>query len=468
MIKLLSFLTFSPPWPDAILYDSVARDFLSTGFFRYKVWGEYDPTYLVANFNNGPLYPALHALILTVFGTTDSRLMMAVNLILLVLATVNITRILRLSGQQIALTVLILCNPLVLNYVGIIRPEFLNLFLFTCIWRLLNNSRVIAAGIVLGLTALAHQFAIFFIPPAIYLIIRRGRGSLDIIKKIIILGFSCLVTLAPYLYYIGQHWTAFTFQLFHNQMGESMSSGVWPFVRSFVTPLFYPSIAQLTLTGVVPRWFADGFHLALIFMVVALIGRQIKRASLSSSTWDALVIWLMLNLGCAVTTFSVFVTFFFSVATIALLRDVYPEIPKALRNALCIGALLGISQQLMTSHLVRERLCYWEDYQIASACLSDALPQNAKVYVMAYPDPSVQLSNWRPDLDIRRYIDFPTYQTAWQKIVATNDYFVTSGDENFLTRFDHGEPLRNAIANHQVHPTACTSGNLRFTLYSRH
>lgn len=466
-MKLLSFIPFSPPWPDAILYDSVARDFLSTGIFRYKVWGDYDPTYLVANFNNGPLYPALHALILTLLGTTDGRVMASVNIVLLLLATVNIAGILNLIGRQRLLVILILCNPLVLNYVSIDRPEFLNLFLFTCIWRLLTNSRMIFAGILLGLTALTHQFAIFFIPPALYLVIRRGHGIRDIIKRVVILGFSCLIILIPYIYYMGQHWTDFTFQLFQNQMGESVSGGIWPFVHSFVTPLFYPSIAPFTLTGAVPRWFADGLHIALIFMLVALIGRWRRRTPISSTTWDALAVWFMLNLGCAVTTFSVFVTFFFSVAVMALLRDVYPSIPKTLRNALCIGALLGITQQLMMGILVRERLFRWENYQVASACLSDSLPQNAKVYMMAYPDPSVQLSNWRGDLDIRRYIDFAKYSSEWREIVKDNDYFVTSGDENFLTRFDHGGALREAIANHKVHPLDCTSGPLRFTLYSR-
>lgn len=475
MIKLLSFFPIAPPWPDAILYDSVARDFLSTGIFRYKVWGEFDPTYLAANFNNGPLYPALHALILTLFGTTDSRLMMAVNCIFLLLSTLNIAHVLRLSSRQRMLTVLVLCNPLVLNYVGIIRPEFLNLFFITCIWRLLaplsgilNSTRIVGAGIVLGLAALTHQFAVFFIPPSLYLIIRRGNGLTDTIKKMIILGFSCLLIFTPYLYYVWHHWTDFSFQLLHNQIGESVSGGIWPFVRSFMTPLFYPSIAQFTLTGIVPRWLADGVHLSLIFMLAALIGRWRRRALLSPTTWDALVIWFMLNLGCAVTTFSVFVTFFFAVATIALLRDVYPDIPKALRNALCVGALLGLSQQLVMGHLLRARLFYWEEYQIASACLSDALPQNARVYVMAYPDPSVQLSNWRPDLDIRRYIDFTKYQTEWQKIVKTNTYFITSGDENFLTRFDHGSALRDEIKSSHVLPTECTSEKLRFTLYSRH
>lgn len=451
-----------------MLYDSVARDFLSSGFFRYKLWGDFDPTYLAANFNNGPLYPAVHALILTLLGTTDSRIMATLNLIMLVLATVNIVNILRLTGAQRLLAVLLLCNPLVLNYVGVIRPEFLNLFLFTCIWRLLNSSRMITAGILLGLTALAHQFAIFFIPPALYLIVRRGRGHIDIIKNIIILGISCAICLSPYIYYMGQHWADFAYQLFHNQMGESVSGGLWPFVRSFVTPLFYPSIAQLTLTGAVPRWVADGFHMGLLFMLVALIGQWRRRTPLSPSTWDALAVWFMLNLGCAVTTFSVFVIFFFAVATMALLRDVFPDIPKALRTALCVGALLGIAQQLVTGYLVRERLFRWEHYQIASACLSDALPQNAKVYVMAYPDPSVQLSNWRGDIDIRRYIDFPRYQSAWKEIVKANDYFVVSGDENFLTRFDHGDALREAIAANHFEATPCTSGPLRFTLYSRH
>lgn len=456
-----------------MLYDSVARDFLSTGLFRYKVWGDFDPTYLAANFNNGPLYPAVHALILTLFGTTDSRVMATLNVICLVLATVNVARILRLTGAQRWLTVLLLCNPLVLNYVGIIRPEFLNLFLFTVIWRLLSSQppnplRVITAGMLLGLAALTHQFAIFFIPPALYLIVHRGRGTSDIIKNITILGFSCLTGLIPYIHYMGQHWADFTFQLLHNQMGESVSGGLWPFVRNFITPLFYPSIAPLTLTGAVPRWFADGLHLGLCFMLVALIGQWRRRTALSPTTWDALAVWLMLNLGCAVTTFSVFVTFFFAVATMALLRDVYPSIPKALRTALCAGALLGISQQLVTGYLVRERLFRWENYQIASACLSDALPPNTKVYVMAYPDPSVQIENWRGDLDIRRYIDFPKYQRAWKEIVKASDYFVVSGDETFLTRFDHGGALRAAIAANHFETTQCTSGPLRFTLYSRY
>ncbi len=470
MIKLSSLIPNAPPWPDAILYDSVARDFSSTGIFRYKIWGEFDPTYLAANFNNGPLFPALHLIMLKLFGTTDSRVMIILNLIFLLLATINIVHILRLVGKQRLLAALILCNPLVLNYMGVIRPEFLNLFFFTCVWRLLARPtpwRTIGAGVFLGLSALTHQFAVFFIPPALYLLARHSQTLRTTFKNTAILGLSTLIIVLPYIYYMGQHWEAFTFQLLHNQIGESVSSGAWTVLRSFVTPLFYPSISVYTLTGVIPRGLADGLHLGLIFMIVALVGRWRRHMTLSATTWDAIAVWFMLNLGCAVTTFSVFVTFTVTVMAIAMVRDVYPTIPRALRGAVCTAAILGISQQIYMYHLVKERLFRWDDYRLATTCIADALPKNAKVYVMAYPDPSVQLSNWRPDLDIRRYIDFPKYQTAWHHIVATTSYFITSKDEIFLNRFDHGGPLRHAISKNELHPTACTNGNVGYTLYSR-
>lgn len=459
----------TPPWPDAILYDSVARDFLQTGLFRYKIWGDFDPSYLAANFNNGPLYPALHAVMLSLFHTTDSRWMAALNIVFLIISTLNITKVLQLTGRQLWLLVIILCNPLVLNYVGIIRPEFLNLFLFTCIWRLLapplSTIRVIAAGLVLALSALTHQFAIFFVPPALYLIYRHSRGIRGIIKNIIILGFACSLTLLPYIYYIDGHWSDFQFQLLGNQMQESVSAGAWPFFKSFLTPLFYPSISQLTLSGIIPRWFSDGLHIALLFALGAGIVLWRRGQKCTTSTKEALVVWVLLNLGCAVTTFNIYVTFTFSAVAIALMRDAFPEVSRRLRCTLAVAALLGLSHQIFLTHMIRKDLFRWEEYQVAAACLSDALPQNAKVYVLAYPDPSVQLSNWRPDLDIRRYIDFPQYTDAWQKIVAHTSFFITSADGNFLSRFDHGGPLRAAIARGQLRKIECKSGPIHFTLH---
>lgn len=462
---MLMSLFVTPPWPDAILIESVARDFLQTGIFRYKIWGDFDPTYLAANFNNGPLYSVVHALMLRIFHTTDSRWMTLLNIFLLVGSTVNIVKVLRLSGRQLWLLVVILCNPLVLNYVGIVRPEFLNLFLFTLLWRFLDARHVFFAGVTLGLAALTHQFALFFIPPAIALIARRGSGSREILKNIAILGFACSLTLSPYIHYIGSHWADFQFQLLGNQIGESVQLGLASLAKSFVTPLFYPSIAPFTLTGAIPRWVLDGLPLGLIFTGVATTTLWRRRQKCASTTTDALIVWLSLNLGCAVTTFSVYVTFSISVLAVSLMRDAFPVISERLRCALGVAAIVGISHQLVLAHLVQKNLFQWEEYQVATACLSDALPPNAKVYVMAYPDPSVQLANWRPDLDIRRYIDFPQYGEAWKKIVAHSSFFITSADGIFLNRFDHGGPLSKAMATGQFRSVQCKSGPVHLILH---
>lgn len=460
----------TPPWPDAILYDTVARDFAQTGLFRYKIWGDFDPTYLSANFNNGPLYPALHLALLQLFGSTDHRFLVVLNFIFLILSLWNVGRALQLKGRQWALTLIVLCNPLVLNYIGVARPEFLSIFLFTCIWRLLANAqglwRPFGAGIFLGLAALTHQFAIFFLLPIAYLLTTTPTQWRKRLARAGMLTLGTLASFGPYIYYIVQYWSDFNFQLFHNQIGESASSGAMTLLRSFVVPLFYPSISVFTLTEKIPRWFLDGLPIAMVFAIVALIAKWRRHVPLSPTTRAALVVWLSMNLGCAVTTYSPYVTVFFAVFVVALLRDVFPEFPKTLRIGIAIAALLGIGHQLILAQWVEKQLFCWEEYQAATACVAQSLPQGAKVYVMAYPDPSNALINQRPDLDVRRYIDFPQYHAAWTRIVRTKPYVVVSGDGNFLNRFDHGGALRQDIAQGRAIPVKCSSGTTQFILYS--
>jgi hypothetical protein len=469
----------TPPWPDAILYDTVARDFAQTGLFRYKIWGDFDPTYMAANFNNGPLYPALHLALLKLFGSTDHRLLVILNVIFLIASLWNVGRALQFKGRQWVLGLIVVCNPLVLNYIGVARPEFLNIFFFTCIWRLLSPLpmgegqgegaaywRPLCAGFCLGLAALNHQFSIFFTIPIAYLLYATQSQWRGRLTHAALLTLGTLVSFGPYLYYIAQHGSDFSFQLLHNQIGESASTGLTVFLRSFVTPLFYPSISVFTLTGQVPRWVLDGLPIAMVLAIVALIAKWRRHAPLSPTTRAALVIWLAMNVGCAVTTYSPYVTFFFAVFVAALLRDVFPNVPKALRIGISIAALLGIGHQVVVSMWVDKALFRWEDYQAAAACVAEQLPQQAKVYVMAYPDPSNALINQRPDLDVRRYIDFPQYCTAWEDIVRTQPFVVVSGDGNFLNRFDHGGALRQDIAQGRVAPHNCTVGTTQFIIYS--
>ena len=464
-------LFVTPPWPDAILYDTVARDFAQTGLFRYKIWGDFDPTYWSANFNNGPLYPALHWVLLKGFGSTDHRILVVLNFLLLLAGLWNIGRALQLKGRQWALLLIVLCNPLVLNYIGIARPEFLNIFLFTCIWRLLATAttslwRPLIAGFFLGLAALTHQFALFFVLPIAYLLYSTRPHWRNRLAAAGALTLGTLMSFGPYIYYIVQYWPDFTFQLFHNQIGESASGGIVTLLRSFVVPLFYPSISVFTLTGQIPRWFLDGLPIALIFAIVALVAKYRRHISLSPTTRAALVVWLSMNLGCAVTTYSPYVTVFFAVFVAALLRDVFPGFPKALRVGIGVAALLGVGHQLLLAQWVEKQLFRWEDYQAAATCVTEQLPQGVKVYVMAYPDPSNALVNRRPDLDVRRYIDFPQYREAWGNIVRGKPHVIVSGDGDFLKRFDHGGALQRDMTQGHAIPVNCASGNLHYILYS--
>ena len=464
----------APPWPDAIVYDSVARDFLNTGIFRYAIWGAYDSTYLHANFNNGPLYPFIHILFLKVFGSTDSRLLLTFNYLLAVLTFANISRILKLSGEHLLLMVILVFNPVVYHYTNIVRPEWLGIFLLSCMWRVFASYEskpplraYIFVSLLLALSALNHQFSIFFVPCVFYAALKREETLCAGIGKCLLISFCTMLFLAPYLIYAQRHWGDFLFQLFGNQITESASGSIFTFVKSFVVPLFYPSIGVFTQTGIIPRWHADMLSLGLIACAFGLILKWRKKFQLSSSTKEAFFFWLFLNMGCAAVTYSPYVTVSFSVLAIAILKDAFPVVPRRLRTILISVAIIGIGSQVVFYSEVTRKLFQWKDYQKAVECLANELPRGADVYVMAYPDPSVELSNRRNDLGVKRYIDFAKYGSAWEVIVAKNDHFIVSDDAYNLNRFDYGNALRNGIGRGEFREVKCKQGNVGYTLFER-
>lgn len=465
----------APPWPDAILYDSVARDFLQTGLFRYHVWADFDPTYLRANFNNGPLYPVIHILFLKIFGSTDARLLILLNYVLLTLSSFNIRAIFRLRGAQNLLLLIIVANPLVLNTTQLVRPEWVNVFLLTCMWRLLNTApgplsiaRYVGLAALLSLAAYQHQFAIFFIPCLLYAIWVRSPQWPIRLRGSLILAIFTAVFFAPYLLYSLRHWDDFSLQLVHNQIQESAASQGWVFLRSFVTPLFYPSTSLFTLTGQLARWQFDCLHISLIFAVVALVQRWRIRQKFSTITVESGLFWLFLNLGCALTTFNAYVAFFFSVFAVGMMRDMLPVITRGVKVVIFTTLLVSMAYQTWLYTQVKHHLFNWQDYDSACQCLDTALPPTATVYVLAYPDPSVALQNRQPHLDIRRYIDFAHYAPAWNTAAHQADYFITSADHTFLDRFDYHQALRQQIRAGQFEKIHCDAGPIHYELWRRH
>ena len=466
LILIFVFNFPAPPWPDAVVYDSVARDFMNSGIFRYSIFGDFDASYLRANFNNGPLYPLVHMVFLKIFGSTDSRLLLIFNYILAVLTFINISRVLRLSTEQLLLMVVLVFNPVIYHYTNILRPEWMNIFLFSCIWRIIPYS-YIGASFLLALAALNHQFSIFFVPFVLYLVYRKEGTWMGRIRGWFLVCTFTALFLTPYLIYIFRHWGDFVFQLFGNQIAESASGGFLKFARSFVVPLFYPSISIYTITDRMPRWQADFLPFGLIAGIAALIFKWRRGIKFSDSTKEAFFFWFFLNLGCAVTTFNPYVALSFSVFAVALLRDIFPVITPRFKMAVGLVAVVGIIYQLVFYNKVADRLFRWEDYKIASACISNQLPDGADVYVMAYPDPSVELNNLRNDIGIKRYIDFAKYADAWKQIVANRKYFIVSNDAIYLNRFDYENALRNGIEAGLFSETRCEAGNIGYTVLKR-
>ncbi len=466
----------APPWPDHIVYESVARDFFKTGIFRYLIWGDFDPTYLNFNFNNGPLYPFVHLVFLKLFGSTDPRIAFGFNYLLAFLTFINVSNILRLENRQKLFLALLAFNPLVYHYTNIARPEWLGLFIFSCLWRTLVARdeklalwRYLLAGAFLALAALNHQFAIFYIPIVAYAIYRRENGWR---RRSIALGLVAASTaffLSPYLYYIGRHFADFKYQLFSNQIsaGQGVAGGPLKFIKSFFVPLFYPSISFLTQTGKIPRWQADLVPFSVIVCIVALLIKWKKGLKLSPITIEAGVFWFILNLGCAFSTYSPYVTVSVSIFAVALIRDIFPDVSPRAVKVLVFAMIVAVLYQLWFYNSVSSKLFRSSDYRMAAECIAQKIPNGETLYVLAYPDPSVQLNNLRSDLDIRRYIDFEKYADAWKDIVPKRKYFVISPDRYLLDRFDYRGALRNEYNRGKFTEAICSSGNVSYTLWSR-
>lgn len=474
LLLALPFLLFifvfnfpAPPWPDAMVYDAVARDFLKTGIFRYMIWADFDPTYLHTNFNNGPLYPLIHIIFLKLFGSTDFRLIIGFNYLLAFLTFYNVGKILDLKSKRLLLLVILAFNPLVYHYTNVVRPEWFNIFIFTCIWRSLITRCYILAGILLALTAYSHQFAIFFVPCIIYSVCRREETWKARFVSLSIVALVTALFFLPYLYYIGSHWADFKLQLLGNQIEHGASDSALKFIKSFFVPLFYPSVGFFTQTGKISRWFADLIPVSVILCFVAFAVKMKRYINLSPITVEAGVFWFILNIGCAVETFNPYVTVPISIFAIALLKDVLSEITPRFVKVTAVAVLAALSYQCLFYYEISSKLFRTSDFIKASECISQKIPVGEKVYALAYPDPSTQLSNLRGDLDIRRFTDFEKYSSQWAEAVKTTNFFITSDDGYFLGRFDYDSLLRNAIKSGLFVETKCNVGNINLNLFSR-
>lgn len=474
LILIFVFNFPAPPWPDAIVYDFVARDALKTGLFRYLIWGDFGPTWLRTNFTVLPLYPAIHVLFIKIFGSTDFRLMTGFNYLLAFLTFLNIGKILRLESRQKLLLLILAFNPLVYHYTSIVRPEWPNVFLFSWIWRLLaaDETRVsvktgIVTGLLLALAALNHHFAIFFVPCIIYAVWRREDAWSRRFAITGVVFLSAAVFFSPYLYYAGANFADFKLQLFGNLMEESAANGWFKFIKSFFVPLFHPSIGVFTQSGRIARWQADLVPVAVILCIASMIVKWRKKIPLSPITIEAFFFWLFLNLGCAVTTYNPYVTVSTSVLAIALLRDIFPEISPRFVKILAASLVMAVLYQLWFYNDVTTKLFRADDYLKATQCIADQIPRNETIYVMAYPDPSVELNNLRGDIDVRRYIDFAKYADIWKELVPKRRFFVISADRYNLNRYDYHSTLRNEFAEGKLTEHVCEYGEIKYMLWVR-
>lgn len=471
LILIFVFQFPAPPWPDAVIYDSVARDFFKNGIFRYIIWGDLDPTYLRANFNNGPLYPALHLLLLKLFASTDPRILIFLNYVFAFLSIVNLKKILKLEGEQIWLLVILAFNPMFYLFTNLQRPEWLGIFIFSWIWLLLDKRNYWLISFLLALAALNHQFAIFFVPCIVYGVLRREKELAVRFRSLLKLFCGTLLFFSPYLIYIACHFADFKYQLFGNQVGHGTAGSILDLIKHFFTSFISRSMPIYTQTGSIPEWSARIFNVGSIFFVVSIVLMLKKRAKMSALTIEAGVFWFFFNIGLVLAPyFSPYVAFTLSAFAISLIRDVYPEGSKTLKKVLLTFVVLSIAYQLIFYWQVEKRLFNWHDMNNAIDCVADKLPENAKVYVMAYPDPSTLIVNKRNDIDIRRYIDFKGYEVPWQAVVKENDYFVVPADEGLVkhfAEFDHGSALRKELERGKFQPFTCKSGNIAFDLLSR-
>lgn len=464
-----------PIWPDAIMYDSIARDFQKSGIFRCSIFEDLDPTYLRVNFDTGPIYSLLHLAVFKLFGTTDSRIFVIINYTLILLSTYNIYKIFNLRGRELWLLCLIPFNPLVVHSANLIRPEWLNVYWLSWIWRLFATyyaqlSRPVFCaliGLFLALAAQTHHFSIFFIPFVVYECWISGKTLGQRIRLAFGIMLATSIFLIPFGWYIVHHFEDFKIQVFTNQFGTNASHSVLKFLQHVLQPLFFPSSTIYTETRIIPRWLPVAFHLSLIVALTGFFITWKRRITLSPITRQAIVMWGCIAAGTAMVSYTPYMIFYFAAVGVALWRDLLPHLRWNFRVILTVIILLSLSYSLFFDQLIARKIFNWTDYTNTVQCLNKNIPQNATVYILAYPDPSVALSKMRPDIKIRRYTDFSRYAPEWATIVANNPFFVTSADQRFLNRFDHGGPLRHEIAEGKLNDSICTSGPITTLFWQR-
>jgi len=464
----------TPMWPDAIMYDSIMRDFLKTHLFRCSIFSDFDPAYLQANFDNGPIYSLLHLLMFKLFGTTDSRILVVTNYLLVLLSCYNIGRILQLRGHEWYLLCLITFNPLVIHSANLIRPEWLNVYILSWIWRVLCNynrshyiSTCILTGLLLALAAQTHYFSIFFIPFVIYecwisenTLKRRARLGLYIL-------LSTFIFMTPYTWYILSNINSFKIQVLNNRLHTNTSHSILNFLQHFLQPLFFPSSTIYTESNIVPRWLPVVFHLSLITAITGLIIKWRQKIQLTHRTQQAIAVWISICIGTSFVSYTPYMIFYFSVVTVALWKDLVPHLNWNFRIILASIVISSLTYSIFFDSYVAKYLFNWPAYQSSVQCLSNNIPLGAKLYVLAYPDPSVELSIKRNDLDIRRYSDFARYTKPWEGIARSINYVVTSKDSHFLQRFDHGNALRHQFDQGTFQNISCDVGPIHYHLWVR-
>lgn len=463
----------APPWPDQIAWDSVAREFLKTGIFRYPIGGDFMPSNMTSNFNHGPLYSFVHLVILKIFGSDDFRYLVGLNYLLALLSIINVGRILKLEGRQNLLLAILAFNPLIYHFTNIARPEWVSVFLLSCLWRVLASrdkdlsyGSIILAGFLLTLFALNHQFAIFFVPFAIYAICMRATTWRKRFSSVALLVASTFVFFSPYLYYVFTHFADFKEQLIDSQMDQGIKRTWFSFIKNLFVPFFSPSVTIFTETGKIPRWQASIPPIAFFIILGSVIIKVKRKLTLSPITIEAALFWLSAIIGCLFSNYNIYISFSSTIFAIALIKDVAPEISPKMVKGIVAWILLALAYQFWFYGQVSSKLFKAEDYFSAVKCLSEKIPANETVYVMAHPDPSVQLNNFRNDLQVKRYSDYKKFAPEWEKVVEKNSYFILSPDGK-TNRFDFNDALKKRFENGEFKEESCVTGNIAYRLLFR-
>jgi hypothetical protein len=334
-------------------------------------------------------------------------------------------------------------------------------------WICLEKRAYFLTGFLLALTAYNHQFSLFFVPCVAYGVWVREKGFSEKARSYLKVFLTTFICFLPYIYYALSNFAVFKYQLFGNQVGHSSAHGLLKFLKSIVVPLFVPSMSFYTFTGIIPRWFADLLNIGVIFALIGLVLVLKNRVKLSKITKEAGFFWLFITLGCAFHTFNPYVAVFFTIFVIGVFKDLYSEVPAWLKGVLVGVVVVSLAYQIVFMSWVKKDLFKWSDMNSATNCIAEKLPIDSKVYVLAYPDPSIQLLNMRPDLDIRRFIDFSKFSPQWIKVVQDNSYFITSGDNNLFIKYDYNSALRNKIKEGLFTGSECKYGNINLMLWRR-